>query len=101
MAAADIPSKYTLGGTVELRLTSYDTDNVIFTPTESRLSIKEPTGNIVTVSGDQLLTASGGYLYHIYRPPIVGWYEYEGWVKDNSGREIVKPKGFDIVDRLY
>jgi hypothetical protein len=99
--AIDIPSKYTLGGTVELRLTAYDVDNIVFTPTESRLSVKEPTGSIVTVSGDTILTASGGYLYHIYRPSIVGWHEFEGWVKDNSGREIVKSKGFDIVDRLY
>jgi hypothetical protein len=99
--AADIPSKYTLGGTVDLLLTPYDTNNIVFDPIESRLSIKQPDGVIITVSGDILTYVTSGYLFYTYRPPTVGWYEYEGWVKDTTGREIAKTKGFDITDRLY
>lgn len=96
-----IPEKYDLGGTVELDLTAYDTDNIAFIPTESRISIKEPIGTVITVSGGALTTASGNMQFYIYRPPYTGWYQYEIWVKDNSGREVVKDRGFEVVDTVY
>jgi hypothetical protein len=97
----DIPSKYTLGGTIEIDLTTYDTNNIVFIPSESRLSVKDPVGAILTVSGDAFTATSGSMQFYIYRPPYTGWYEYEIWVKDNSGREVVKSRGFDVVDRVY
>ena len=100
MTRVSIPSKYVLGGTVDLMLTAYDHNDLVFTPTESRVSVKSPDGIIFTVSGDGLSTASG-YLFYTYRPLLIGWYEYEGWAKDSEGREIVVTKGFDITDRLY
>lgn len=100
MTRVTVPNKYNLGGTVDLLLTAYDHNDLVFTPVESRLSVKSPDGNIFTVSGAGLSTASG-YLYYTYRPLLIGWYEYEGWVKDANGREIVVTKGFDITDRLY
>lgn len=99
--AVDIPGKYNLGGTVEIDLTAYDTSNIVFIPTETRLSIKEPTGNIVTVSGTALITTSGNMQFYIYRPPFTGWFAYECWVKDNSGREVVKSSGFEVVDVVF
>ena len=100
MTRVDIPNKYNLGGTVDLLLTAYDHNDQVFTPIESRISVKGPDGVILTVSGDGLSTASG-YQFITYRPLAVGWYEYEGWAKDSEGREIVQTKGFDITDRLY
>lgn len=97
----DIPAKYDLGGTVELDLTAYDTSNIAFIPTESRVSIKEPIGTVITISGGALTTASGNMQFYIYRPPYTGWYQYEIWVRDNSGREVVKDRGFEVVDTVY
>ena len=95
------PNVYVLGGTPELRLEFYDTDGNPFIPIESRLSIKEPSqGNITTLSGADLFTASG-YLYYLYRPLVIGWYEYEGWGMDGTGREIAKTNGFEVIDRVY
>lgn len=94
------PHRYVLGTTPEIDLNFDDTNDQPFTPTEVRLSIKEPTGIIITYSGADL-TQGSGYLYTIYRPPIVGYYEYEGWGKDGSGKEIASTAGFEIYDRLY
>lgn len=94
------PHRYVLGTTPELALTPIDTDGENFIPTESRLSIKEPTGTIITYSGGEL-TQGSGYLFTIYRPPLIGFYEYEGWVKDGSGREIASTASFEVYDRLY
>jgi len=97
---------YVLGGNPELDVTAYDTDNHPFIPNEVRLSVKDPTGLITTISGginnppSDLIQASG-YMYYLYRPPVIGWYEYESWVKDGSGRETTATNGFEIVDRLY
>jgi hypothetical protein len=93
------PNEYILGGTPEIDITPKDQDDIFFVPTEARLSIKEPTGTITTVSGGDLVLASG-YLYYLYHPLEIGWYEYESWVKDNSGREVVKTNGFEVTDRL-
>jgi len=94
------PSVYVLGGVPELDLTFTDLDGLTFTPNEYRLSIKQPDGDIVTVSGSEL-TAASGYIYYLYRPPVVGWYEYEGWGKDGAGREIAQTNGFEVIDRVF
>jgi hypothetical protein len=94
------PNVYVLGGSPELRLEFFDQQGEPMVPNESRLSVKSPEGNIVTYSGADLSSASG-YLYYIYHPSIIGWYEYEGWGKDGTGREIAQTNGFEVVDRLY
>lgn len=91
---------YVLGGTPEIDLTVYDTNNTKFIPPESRLSIKTPAGAIITYSGGDMSQGSG-YLYIYYRPPVIGWYEYESWAKDGAGRETTATNGFEVVDRVY
>ena len=99
-------NEYVLGGTIELDLTVYDTNNHPFIPNEGRISVKDPTGTITTYSGGvgvvggELIQASG-YMYVLYRPPIIGWYEYESWAKDGTGREPTSTNGFEIIDRVY
>jgi hypothetical protein len=101
------PNVYVLGGKIEIDLTSYDVDGDTFIPDYARLSIKEPDGVIITVSGgvgvlspDLTATAVSGYLYYYYRPRLKGWVEYESWVKDGSGREGTDTAGFDIIDNV-
>lgn len=94
------PNRYVLGGVPEVDIIPKDQDGIFFVPSELRLSIKQPDGNIITVSGAEVTTASG-YLYYLYRPPTIGWYEYETWVADSSGREVVDTKGFDVIDNVY
>lgn len=94
------PNRYVLGSKPELDLTFYNEQGQRFTPSETRLSIKEPTGTIITYSGAELIQASG-YLYTLYRPPVIGYYEYEGWGKDGAGREIASTASFEVFDRLY
>jgi hypothetical protein len=91
---------YVLGGKPEIDLTFTDTDDEAFAPSESRLSIKQPDGVIVTYSGGDMTLASG-YMFVLYRPPTIGWYEYEGWGKDGNGREIASTNGFEVIDRVY
>jgi hypothetical protein len=93
---------YILGGAPELKLAFYDLDNKPMIPSEYRLSVKNPLGDILTVSGAELTTSvSGTYLTYIYRPPVIGWYEYEAWGKDGTGREIAQTNGFEVTDRVY
>jgi hypothetical protein len=94
------PNVYFLGGVQELRMAPKDQDGVFFVPSEMRLSIKPPTGTILTVSGGEVTLASG-FLYFRYRPATIGWYEYESWVKDASGGETVQSNGFEVIDRVY
>lgn len=94
------PNVYVLGSKPKLRLDFTTEDDVTFTPLEVRLSVKQPDGEIITYSGGDLTQASG-YMYTLYRPPVVGWYEYEGWGKDGLGQEVAKTKGFEVVDRVY
>lgn len=94
------PNSYVLGGKIEIDLYPTDLAGVFFVPSEMRLSIKEPNEQIVTYSGGDLTVASG-YLFYLYRPPIVGWYEYESWVKDSTEREIAQTNGFEVIDRVY
>jgi hypothetical protein len=91
---------YILGGSPELKLEFYDQNGDAMVPSEVRLSIKDPTGEIITYSGAELTPVSG-YLYYIYHPTVIGWHEYEGWGKDGTGREIAQTNGFEVVDRLY
>lgn len=94
------PSVYVLGGAPELRMEFFDLDEQPMIPGQYRLSIKDPLGTITTVSGAELTTGSG-YLSYIYRPPVIGWYEYEGWGKDGTGREVAQTNGFEVIDRVY
>lgn len=94
------PSVYVLGGKPEIDLTPTDLNGVFFVPTESRLSIKDPTGAITTYSGGDLILASG-YLYVLYHPTVIGWYEYEAWIKDGFGREDTDSRGFEVIDSVY
>lgn len=93
------PNSYVLGSKPELDITPTDLDGVFFVPNESRLSVKQPDGTIVTFSGGDMVVASG-YLYVLYQPQTVGWYEYEAWVKDGAGREAAQTNGFDVIDRV-
>ncbi len=77
------PNRYVLGGVPEIDFVPKDQDGVFFVPGNIRLSIKAPTGDIFTVSGGDLTVASG-YFYYLYRPEIVGWYEYETWIADST-----------------
>lgn len=94
------PHVYVLGGKPEISLTPEDQNGEFFIPTLMRLSIKEPDGDIITVSGDDLILASGFYYYR-YNPETIGWYEYEAWVRDSAGREIASTNGFEVIDRVY
>lgn len=94
------PNRYVLGGNHELRLTPKDQNGVFFVPSEYRMSIKEPDGDVITVSGAELTTASG-YIYYLYKPLTTGWIEYESWVKDSAGREAVETNGFEVYDRIF
>lgn len=94
------PHVYILGGKPEISLTPADQDGEFFTPSEMRLSIKEPDGDLITFSGGDLTLASGYYFYR-YHPETIGWYQYEAWVKDSEGREIVETNGFEIIDKVY
>lgn len=95
------PSVYVLGGKPEIRMEFKNSSGQYLAPSEVRLSIKEPGGTIVTVSGSDLTTTASGILTYLYRPLVIGWYEYESWGKDSSGREIADTSGFEVIDRLY
>jgi hypothetical protein len=94
------PHRYVLGSKPEIDLTVYNEEGVRFTPSESRLSVKDPTGVITTYSGGDL-TQGSGYLFVLYKPLLVGYYEYEGWAKDGAGREIASTASFEVYDKLY
>lgn len=94
------PNVYVLGGKPELVLTTVDENNNKIIPVAARLSVKAPDGTIATYSGGDMVEASG-YLYYRYHPQMVGWYEYEGWVRDASGKEDADTKGFEIIDNVY
>ena len=94
------PNRYVLGTKPRIKVVSKDTNGVIFVPSEIRLSVKNPVGVITTYSGAQMTTASG-YQYAIYDPTIVGWYQYESWVKDSNGLEDAATNGFEIYDLVY
>lgn len=92
--------RYVLGSKPRLKVAGTDEDGVLFIPTESRLSIKEPSGTIITYSGGDMFVASG-YLFIYYNPPTTGWYQYEGWVKDGNGLEDANTRGFEVYDLVY
>ena len=93
------PHRYVLGGKPEIYVTTTDLAGITFIPSEIRLSIKEPSGIIVTVSGADMITASG-YMSYFYRPPTKGWYATETWVKDGNGREDTAAGGFEVYDPI-
>ena len=94
------PNVYVLGAVPEIDVVPKDLDGIFFVPNESRVSVKEPDGDVITYSGGDLTLASG-YLFILYRPEQIGWYEYETWVKDGTGREATDTNGFDVIDRVY
>lgn len=96
------PNEYVLGGTVQVRAKFTDDAGIGVTPIEMRISVKDPTGTITTVSGGDLLpsTSISGMFYFNYRP-LLGWTEYESWGKDGNGNEVAQTNGFEVVDRLY
>lgn len=93
------PNRYVLGSTVEISSEPEDTTGVFFVPQESRLSIEEPDGNIITVSGAGLTVASG-FLYYLYKTEVTGWVQYEYWHKEDV-RESVETSGFEVYDRVF
>lgn len=93
-------NKYVLGTTPRIRITPKTEEGVFFVPTQSRLSVKDPAGTIYTYSGADLTVASG-YLYYVFNPTMVGWYQYESWVQDGNGLQDVDTHGFEIYDRVY
>lgn len=94
------PNTYNLGSSPEIILAFEDTEDDPFIPVSVRLSIEEPTGAIVTVSGGDMDIIASGTLSYVYNPPVKGWYSYEGWGRDTSGREIAKTNGFEVVDTI-
>ncbi len=66
------PNVYILGGKPEIDIITKDNNGVVFIPTEARLSIKDPTGVITTISGGDWVTASG-YQYYLCQPTVIGW----------------------------
>lgn len=102
MSSSYNPNVYVLGAHPELRIETTDISGDLIIPLESRLSVKAPDGTIVTYSGGDLtLSTTSGYLYLIYAPETIGWYEYEAWVKDGTGREDAATRGFEVIDRVY
>jgi hypothetical protein len=97
------PNEYILGGTIQVRAKFTDDAGIGVTPIEMRISVKEPTGTILTVSGEGLTpsTTTSGMFYFMYRPPTTGWIEYESWGKDGNGNEVAQTNGFEVTDRLY
>ena len=95
------PNRYVLGTTPRLKVTPKDQDGIFFTPTLSRLSVKHPDGTIYTYSGADLTTASGYFYYVFPLADHIGWYEYEGWVRDGNGLEKAETNGFEIYDNVY
>lgn len=93
------PNIYELGGVEEVYFTPTDQNGQVFQPTFIRVSFKEPTGNIFTVSGAELTLTSGVYSY-LYEPATTGWYEYEIAV-EHGDRKIVKSNGFDVIDNVF
>jgi hypothetical protein len=94
------PNVYEWGSNPEIILAFTDTDGVPFIPPYTRLSIVEPDGTVFTVSGAGMTVASGYLLTYIYEPRMIGWHEYYGWGDDNTGREILRTHGFEIVSEI-
>lgn len=94
------PNVYVLGAKPEIYFEVVGIAGNKITPIESRISIREPSGTVVTVSGDDLFVGSG-YLSLWYMPETIGWYQYEVWVKDGDGREDAATRGFEVIDEVY
>jgi hypothetical protein len=94
------PNVYILGGTQEIDITPIDQNGDFFEPTKVRLSIKQPDGQIITVSGDGLSIVPSGYYFYIYEPLTIGWYQYETAIEHN-GRKVAETNGFEVVDQVF
>lgn len=94
-------NRYVLGTKPRLKAYPRDEDDIIFIPSEMRLSVKAPSGVITTYSGGDFTYVPSGYLFVYYEPDTVGWYQYEVWVKDGNGLQDAATKGFEIYDLVY
>ena len=100
MTEEETINRYVLGTEPLLKVITVDTNGVTFVPSEIRLSVKAPDGVITTYSGADMFTASG-YMYAYYLPELIGWYQYEAWVKDGNDRQAAATRGFEIYDLVY
>jgi hypothetical protein len=93
------PNVYILGAKPQIVIEPRDEDGLFFVPSASRLSIEKPDGTLFTVSGADL-TQGADDLTYLYQPQTVGYYRYETWIKDSTGREDTAHHGFYVVDRV-
>lgn len=95
------PNVYVRGGKPEIIIVTTDLNGNVFIPTEARLSVEDPLGNVITYSGgDMLMDTASGYLYVDYRPSVRGWYSYDSWVKEDV-REDTDRNGFEVVEGIF
>lgn len=93
------PNRYILGAKPELSIYPKTPSGIFFVPAAMRISVKQPDGLITTFSGGDFTQATD-YLFVLYQPQIVGWYEYEAWIQDSNGREAAATNGFEVLDRV-
>lgn len=94
------PTIYGLGSVPEIMMATHDDNGTVVVPTEARLTIQDPHGSQITVSGGQM-TVDGDYLIYLYQGITTsGFYQYEGWVKSASGKEDARTNGFQVIDRI-
>ena len=96
-----VPPIYSLGATPEIDIYAYGRDTQAVALAEITVSIQDPLGGVIVVSGQEIQTASG-YYYYIYRPEVRGWYGYVIWVKGLTGLEATSDPylGFEVVDNF-
>jgi len=93
-----IPEVYMVGTSIEIDTLTYDKDYLPVDVQEVKVYIQSPLGEVLTISGEDILTASG-YEYCIYRPEIKGWHIYWVSVVDSLGlTSISNPIGFEVID---
>lgn len=94
------PNVYEFGSYPEILLAFTDTEGIPFVPPIVSLSIREPDGVLITVSGSDMTVLSGSIMSYIYQPRLIGWHEYYGLGNDNAGREIVRTNGFEVITQV-
>ena len=94
------PNVYSLGARPEIRIAVVDDAGAVVQPTEARLSIQDASGTITTVSGADMTWTDSTYYAYTYYPTASGFYSYEAWAKDSSGREVADSNSFHVYDRV-
>jgi hypothetical protein len=92
-----IPPIYDKSSSVELRLHATDSEGNVITPADARISILLPDGTTTVVEYEDLTPEDTDLIYD-FIPDQTGWFEYEGWIKDDAGRESTQTKGFTVTD---